>query len=247
MTENENIKTSSFEPLELLIAILLGLTAITTAFASFQSSLYDGKSAENYSKSNKLATEAAAERSRAVVEMAKDNSIDLEAMRLILEADDAPTPTAEERNYQIATYLYTTQMSESGYKALGLPAEARQARHSTDDSPEAADKISALQEQILEKSMEKDLAEDETYRKEMLAKSQSLFDEAEVAFKEGQEANELGDKFQLVAVIYAISLFFGGIVQVFHSARMRQAIIGISGMLFITATIYMLTIPWTFS
>jgi hypothetical protein len=247
MSANEEDLTRPFERLELIAAILLGLAAIATAFASYQSSLYDGKSVENYSKSNKTATEAAAERSRAIVEMARDNTVDAEAMRLILEGDDAPTPAAEERNYAVATYLYTRQMSEAGYKALGLPPEARKGDESAGDTPEAEQKQTALQEQMLEKAMEKDLADDENYRKEMLVKSQSLFDEAEKTFKQGQDADETGDKFQLIAVIFAISLFFGGIVQVFRNDRVRWAILGVSGLFLLVAAIYMVTLPWVFS
>lgn len=226
---------------------MLGLAAIATAFASFESSLYDGKSTENYSRSNRFSTEAAAERSRAVVEMAKDNTIDVEAMRLIMEGDDAGSPTAEARNYQIATYLYTTQMSEAAYKALGLPQDARKAEEANSETPEAEEKHEALQEEWLEKAMEKELASDENYRKDLLAKSQAQFDEAEKTFKEGEQANESGDKFQLVAVLYAISLFFGGIVQGFHNDRMRWAILGIGALLFVGASGYMLTLPLIFS
>ena len=243
MSTNEEELNPPFEKLELIAAILLGLAAIATAFASYESSLYGGKSVENYSRANKIATEAAAERSRAIVEMARDNTIDSEAMRLILEADDAPTPTAEARNYGVATYLYTRQMSESGYKALGLPPEARKAEAIVDDTPEVEEKQVALQEEMLEKAMEKDLADDENYRQEMLAKSQSLFGEAEQIFKMGQEANEIGDRFQLIAVIFAISLFFGGIVQVFRNDRLRWGVLGVSGVFLLGATIYMLTLP----
>ncbi|MDT4968351.1 MAG: hypothetical protein QOJ64_3088 [Acidobacteriota bacterium] len=247
MSENQADVTRPIERLELIAAILLGLAAIATAFASYQSSLYDGRSVENYSRSNKTATEAAAERSRAIVAMARDNSVDAEAMRLILEGDGAPSPAAEERNYAIATYLYTRQMSESGYKALGLPPEARKIAEAPSVSTDVEQKATALQEQILEKAMEKDLAGDENYRKEMLAQSHALFDESEKYFKLGQDANETGDKFQLIAVIFAIGLFFGGIVQVFRNDRVRRAIISVSGVFLIVGTIYMLTLPLIFS
>lgn len=250
MSENVQDNSRPFETLELYAAILLGLAAILTAFASYQSSLYDGKSVESYSRSNKIATEAAAERTRAVVEMAKDNTIDVEAMRLILEGDDAGSPTAEERNYQIATYLYTSQMSDAGYKALNLPPEAREAEDpaaadNPDDSLAAEEKHAALREEILETAMEKDLAADENYGKEMMAKSQAQFDDAAKIFSEGEQANEAGDRFQLVAVLYAISLFFGGIVQVFRDDRMRWVVLAVGGLLFLGSTIYMVTLPWT--
>lgn len=247
MSEQKTEKVVAFDTLELLTVVLLGLAAIATAFASFQSTLYDGRSVEAYSRSNRIATEAAAERSRAVVEMAKDNSIDIEAMRLTLEADDAPSPAAEQRNYFIATYLYTRQMSEAGYKALGLPEEARKGLDNVGDDPAAERAQQGMQEAVLEKAMEKDLAEDQGYREAMLEKSQSLFGESEKNFKEGQSANQIGDKFQLVAVIYAISLFFGGIVQVSRSEKMRKLLLGGGWGIFVLATIYMLTFPLIFS
>lgn len=247
MSAHEEEIDRPIERVELIAAILLGLAAIATAFASYQSSLYGGKSVESYSLSNKIATEGGSERSRAIVEMARDNTIDAEAMRLILEGDDAATPAAEARNYAVATYLYTRQMSDAGYKALGLPPEARQADEAAGDAPDAEQKQEALQEEMLEKAMEKDLAGDENYRQEMLAKSKSLSDDAEKTFKEGQQANQTGDKFQLIAVIFAISLFFGGIVQVFRNYRVRMAILGVSALFFVVATVYMLTLPWVFS
>ena len=92
---------------ELFAAILLGLAAIATALASFQAGLWDGKMIEGYGKSNKVATTAASEQSRAIVEMSKDSSVDIQAMRLILEADD--NPAIQKRSYEIATYLYTNR------------------------------------------------------------------------------------------------------------------------------------------
>jgi hypothetical protein len=242
MNETTNEGSRAFNTMELLTAILLGLAAIATAFASFQSALYGGRSMEGYSKANKTATEAAAERSRAVVEMAKDSSVDIEAMRLILEGDDAPNTAAEERNYFIATYLYTRQMSNAGYKALGLPAEARSGSAAEARSGESS-QLEALQEVVLEKAMEKDLTDDANYQQEMLAKSQALSQQSEVIFKEGQTANQIGDKFQLAAVFYALSLFFGGIGQVFRSERMHLLILGAGALIFLVATIFMLRLP----
>lgn len=244
MSENNNENESGSNKIELFAAILLGIAAIATAFASFQSSLYGGKSVENYSQANKLATAGAAERSRAVVEMAKDSAVEVDAMRLVMEADDAPSPTAEARNYQIATYLYTMQLSDAAYKALGLPPEAKAAAEAAEETEDVEEQQEAINEKLLETAMEKDLVEDQSYRTEMLAKSQSQFDEAEKVFKEGQEANETGDKFDLVSVVYAISLFFGGIVQVFRKDSLRWAILGVGAVLFAAATVYMLTLPF---
>lgn len=233
-------ETQTASRIEIAAVILLAMAAIATALASFQSSLHGGQSVEAYSQSNKLATEAAAERSAAIVAMARDNAVDAEAARLILEADAATGETAE-RLRGWATYLYTSQMSEAGYQALGLPAEARSV-----DGDDQADEgqQAALQESLLEAAMEKDLAADEGYRTRMLAKSQELFTQADVEFKKAQGANSMGDLFQLMAVIYAISLFFGGIVQVFRQERLQMALIASGGVAFVAASGYMLTLQW---
>lgn len=245
MSENLSERNPPFEKLELLAAVLLGLAAIATAVGSYESALYGGKSVENYSKANKIATEAAAERSRAIVQMSRDSQVEMDAWRLTKEADDAGSPALKERNYEIATYLYTRILSEPGYKSLGLPPEAKKEDDTEEDTPGVEEKQATLQEQVLETAMENELAGDESYAKEMLAKSQALSDESAKIFKEGEEANEVGDKFQLAAVIYAISLFFGGIVQVFRNDSMRWIILGVGGLLFIVATGYMITLPWT--
>jgi hypothetical protein len=243
MTENNH--AAPFERLELLAAILLGIAAIATALASYESSLYGGKSVENYSQANKIATSAAAERSRAIVEMTRDSQVEMDAWRLTKEGDDSGNAAAEARNYEIATYLYTKVMSEPGYKAMGLPPEARKEAEEDDDTPGVEEQQAAIQEQLLKTAMDTELAGNEEYRKEMLAKSQTLSDEAESIFKTGQVANETGDKFQLVAVIFAISLFFGGIVQVFRNDRMRWVILGVGAVLFLGGAIYMVSLPWT--
>lgn len=245
MSEENNEAARPFERLELFAAILLGLAAIATALASYESSLYGGKSVENYSQANKIATSAAAERSRAIVEMTRDSQVEMDAWRLTKEGDDSGNAAAEARNYEIATYLYTKVMSEPGYKAMGLPPEARKEADAEDDTPGVDEQQAAIQKQLLKTAMDTELAGNEDYRKEMLAKSQALSDEAEAVFKTGQEANSTGDKFQLVAVIFAISLFFGGIVQVFRNDRMRLVILGVGAVLFLGGAIYMVTLPWT--
>ncbi len=237
---------------ELIAAVFLGLAAIGTAVAGFQAGLWDGKMIEGYGRANKVATASASEQSRAIVEMSKDASIDVQAMQLILEADTGSAQT-KDLNYNIATYLYTRQMSDAGYKALGLPQEARKTPEitSTNEAEVAAKmesleaKMESLKEEILEKVMEKDLTEDENYRKEMLAAAVEKAAESDKAFNEGVEANEQGDKFELVNVIFAISLFFTGISLVFKTS-IRWAILMVGGLLFFVGAVYMIFIPWTF-
>jgi hypothetical protein len=238
-------ENNGLDRFELIAAILLGLAAIGTAVAGFQSALWGGKSVEAYGRANTEATKAASEQSRAIVEMSKDSSTDVAAMRLILEGDDNPNQADKKRNYEIATYLYTKQLSNPAYKALGLPPEARLAQEAADQTPEVEEKQAAMQETILEKAMEKDLADDNNYRKEMLAESAKLNEQSDKTFKEGQDANDVGDKFDLVNVIFAISLFFSGIALVFKTG-IRWIILGLGALLLVSGMVYMLTLSWTF-
>jgi hypothetical protein len=216
---------------ELWAAVFLGITAILTAVSSFQAGLWDGKQAEQYGKANTEATAAAAERARAIVEMSKDTQIDMMAYRLIREDN----PTSD----QIASYLYTRQLSDAGYKALGLPPEAKK----DDDLDD--EKVEALQGEILDKAAEEDLVGNEAYMKEMFAKSVEVNARSEKTFAEGNEANEISDKFDLANVIFAVSLFFMGIALVFKT-EMRWKVLIFGGLLSFGALVCMLKLKWTF-
>ena len=50
-------KRSSEEKIEIIVAIFLGITALTTAWASWIGSLHGGNQATNYTKSNNLSSE----------------------------------------------------------------------------------------------------------------------------------------------------------------------------------------------
>lgn len=229
---------------EFFAAILLGAAAICTALSSFQAGLWDGIQADAYGKANTEATKAASEQGKAIVEMSKDASVDVTAWRLILEGNDAPNAADKERSFEIATYLYTKQMSDAGYKALGLPPEAKQ-EVEDDPTTTAEEKQEAIKEELLEKAMETELSENVDYRKEMLAAATAQSETSEKTFKSGQEANDIGDKFELANVIFAVSLFFMGIALVFKT-EIKWYVLWAGGLLTLGGFIFMLTLTWTF-
>lgn len=240
----ESERQAMVDRFEFFAAILLGLAAICTALSSFQAGLWDGIQADSYGKANTEATKAASEQARAVVLMSKDAQVDITAWRLIYEGNDATNPVDKERSFEIATYLYTKQMSEAGYKALGLPPEARKEVVDDPNTP-AEEKQEALKEEILEKALESELADSEEYRKEMLAPATALFEQSEKTFKDGQEANDIGDKFELANVLFAVSMFFMGIALVFKTDIKWKVLIA-GGVLLVVPFIYILTLKWTF-
>lgn len=227
-------KEQGFDKFELFTAILLGLAAIGTAIAGYQSSLWGGKSVEAYGESSTIATKAAGERSRAVTTMAHDQSVDIQAKRLIIEGADAVEDGDQgyaQRAYEVASYLYTVQFSDTAYKTLALPMENR-----TDKTKQLT-----LSADILNESSEKDLEGD--YVKEMLAQSNKGFEDADKRFDEGRKANDIGDSFDLNVVIFTVALFFAGIALVFKT-KIRWYFFYAGAGVFLIALVYLIKLPW---
>ena len=77
----------------------------------------------------------------------------------------------------------------------------------------------------------------------MLDKGEQQFVAADKKFDEGRDANNTGDIFGLVGVIYAVGLFMAGLGLVFKT-RLRWLFLGAAGIVFVYATIYMFRTPW---
>ncbi len=239
--DGESSATNKFE---FIAAVLLGIAGIFTALSSFQAGLWNGKMSEHYGQANKIATAAAAEKSRAIVTMSKDASVDIQAKQKILEG--IGNAAAKESTKQIAGYLYVFQLSEQGYKAMGFPAELKKSLKEENATKESEHKQDAMLTDLIKRAWETDLSGNEAYREEMLAKSKEQSDEADKTFDEGVKAKESSDHFELADVIFAVSLFFTGISLVFRTG-IRWAIILIGGIFFLGGVIYMATLHWTFS
>lgn len=67
--------------------------------------------------------------------------------------------------------------------------------------------------------------------------------EAETAFREGQEANAISDKFTFATVILSLSLFLAGTGQLLRLQIARNVVIGLAGVILIGAAAYSLQIP----
>src|SRR5258708_34189753 len=170
---------------EFIAAVLLGIAGIFTALASFQAGLWNGKMSEHYGRSNKIATAAAAETSRAIVEMSKDASVDIQAKQQILEGNE--NLAAKARTTQIAGYLYVFQISDEGYKAMGVPEEMKKTLKEEGDSAESDKKTEAMRNDVLKQAWETDLSDNEAYRTEMLTKSKEQSAEADKAVSDGRQ------------------------------------------------------------
>ncbi|HKV11831.1 MAG TPA: hypothetical protein VJ725_27040 [Thermoanaerobaculia bacterium] len=111
-----------FDKFELVTALLLGLTAIGAAIAGQQAGQWGGKQLEAFSSANTLTTKAATQYTEDTVLINADYAAVAAAKSFILNARDAGGQDRE-RNLDLASYQYMYQMSELGYKSMGLPME----------------------------------------------------------------------------------------------------------------------------
>ena len=268
--ESTEKSAKPFDPFELLTAILLGLTAVGASVASLQSGQWGGKQLDAFAEANTLTTKASTQYNEDTVLMNADYAAVAVAKQHILEARDARDPVDRERHFDLASYFYESQLSEQAYKTMKLPAgyweededekkadaahaaEAggahAEAAHAEEPAAEAEAQpaaANALERDIPDAALIASLKEelDEAYTDKMLATGKEMFEKADARFAEGRVANEHGDAFELVGVIYTVGLVFAGLGLVFKT-NMRWAMFGLGVLIFVISTGRMLMLPW---
>ena len=213
----EKKKGVSEEKLELLIAVLLGITAILTAWASWISSLHGGNQATNYTESNNLS--------------ALGNSMYNEASQNYMQ-DMILWNTINE-------YMTDREVAElnGNYKEVDMIKEQLEmliADNCTEEFEEAV--YWAIDEGVT--PFDKEGFEDSYY-----TVAEETLDEAEAILEQGKLDNAHGDAYGLVSVLYSVVLFLLGIVGIFKRTNNRMIVLIVSVVLLVIATIYMITIP----
>jgi len=123
MDKEKDEDSKPFDKFELATAILLGLAAIGAALAAQQGGQWGGKQLEAFSAANTLTTKAATQYTEDTVDINADYAAVAAAKDHILQARDADSPKDRERHLDMASYQYTHQMNELGYKAMELPTD----------------------------------------------------------------------------------------------------------------------------
>ncbi len=217
VTTEEKKKGISEEKLELLIAILLGVTAILTAWASWISSLHGGNQATNYTESNNLSS--------------LGNSMYNEAAQNYMQ-DMILWNT-------INDYMVDREVAElnGNYKEAELIKEQLEmliADNCTDEFEEAV--YWAIDEGVT--PFDKEGFVDSYYER-----AEETLAEADEILEQGKLDNAHGDAYGLVSVLYSVVLFLLGIVGIFKKTKNRMIVLIVSVVLLVIATIYMATIP----
>lgn len=252
---------------ELFTTILLGMAAVAAAVAGQQAGQWGGRQLDAFSEANTLTTKASTQYNEDTVLMNADWAAVAIAKQHILEARDAVDPVDAERHLDLASYFYTSQLTGLAYEALGLPGgyweedeaaapadggAAPAADAAGDETQEEGDEEEyevPVEEALMRDIPDEDLYAsltvelDEEYVNKMLEEGEQMFEDADKRFAEGRQANENGDKFDLVGVFLTVALFFAGLGLIFKT-NMRWTLFYMGCTVFVLSVGYMMTLPW---
>ena len=222
MSEGSSNKTK-FVTLELIVVIMLGITAICTAWASWVSSVHGSNQDENFIKSNHLSAEGNSEYNAGIQELMTDMMIYNNVNSLLIDLHFAEmqgdTTEAEKLDWKIDE-LIEGNMSAGLYDAFNWAMS---------ESERRGEHVSPF--------------EKEGFTDSYFENAFELLDGSAEALAQGQLDSAHGTAYGLATVIYAVVLFLLGIVTSFPDERYKKILICVSCVAFLVATIYMCTIP----
>lgn len=205
---------------ELVVAILLGITAVITAWAAWQGSLYDSTQAKYYTLGNATLADGNARWNEASQTLAQDMNTWNQISALQVDLDYAEyrgdADTAEAAQYKLDMLMYGV----SDELTAGIEWANAQENYAT--------------------PFDKDGFIDAYYED-----ASAVMDEGYTQIEQGDEANNWADKQGLVSVILAVVLFMLGIVGVFQGKRTRLIIASVSVAALLFGVAIMLQVPIT--
>lgn len=223
--------------IELIVVVMLGITALLTAWGSWIGSLHGGNQATSYTTSNNLASEGNSEYNAGIQQMNQDmllwNDISDMQMEISFAQGSGDEVTADKTCYQLF-YKLEENLSERMAEAIGWGSMGEEEYNDPTGTVLAW--------------MESDEAYtspffDEEYVAGYIETANDLLAQSQEELEKGKEANANGDAYGLVTVIYSVVLFLLGIVNTFNNYKNKCVIVAVSLVAFLFATVYMLTIP----
>lgn len=225
--------------LEIITVVLLGITALLTAWASYVGSIHGGNQATNYATSNNLSSDGNALYNSAVQTLTQDMSVwntildyDIE----ILYADSVNDTEAVEAYVWKLQWFCMDNLTDDMAEMIGYDQTAF--NDGVNDTAEILDWLNDESGNALESPFT-----DDAFVQSYFDESNAKLDEAQAVLEQGQQDNANGDKFSLVTVIYSVALFLLGIVGVFKNQTNKKIVLAISLVCLVIAVIFMVSIP----
>lgn len=202
---------------ELIIVILLGLVSLSTAYASFEGSLYDGNQQSSYTKGNNLQTEAESLYLEGNQQYTQDSQT-IQQLALLRVAADAGDPVAQAQYDQLYFVAVSEDLDAAIQAAAALDASEPEFYH----DPQA----------------------DEAYQDVLFGAYGEKSEEGQALLAKGDEANALGDRLTLATVLMAITLFLLGVAAVIRRPKTQIVIAAIGMVIFVGAAVLAATVPF---
>ena len=207
--------------LELVIAILLGIVSIATAYASFQAALYGGAGATAYAIGGNLSTEAESLYLEGNQQYQQDNTLwnDLTLLTIDINGTDEAAAALAQEKYDTLVFQ---SVSEDFQGAIDRATAQNEADAELYYSP----------------------LDDEEYQNSLFSDYAETKDKAEAKVKEGDALGAQGDKLTLYTVLMSISLFLLGVSALVSQARTQVVLIGTSVVIFAVSLVLALLVPF---
>ncbi len=206
--------------MEIMIAILLGLVSIATAYCSFQSSLYGGSQTQNYTNGTNLSTEAESQYLEGNQKYVQDAQLfdRLTDLRLDIANPDPAISAAAKIKYDTVSFQ---SVSEDFAKAITWADQKNAADPKTYTSP----------------------LNNEAYQTSLFGGYADTKEKALKRIADGDKDKAFGEMLTLATVIMAISLFLLGIGAVVSAFRIKVLLGSVAVVIFLLAAVLAATIP----
>ncbi len=204
--------------LETVVAVLLGITTLLSAWASWIAHLHGGIQSINFTKSNNLASIGSAEYNLDMQVFLTDFMLWSSYKDYKYELEAAKAAGDQEKSALLTKKI--EELKKQGGSEVFAEAIKWMKENGADNPflmPGIDDKYFKLANEKLNESQNK--------------------------LEEGMKDNTKGDSYMLVTVIYSLTLFLLGIVGTFKNMPNRIAVLGIAVAFLIFAFIYMCMIP----
>ena len=204
--------------LETLVAVLLGVATLLSAWAAWISSLHGGVQSINFTKSNNMASEGTAEYNLGLQIYLSDYMTWNVVREYYYDLESAKAEGDREKADLISEKIETfKEQSVSEMLAEGM----KWMEENNEDNPF---NMPGMTEKYFGSAQEK-------------------LDRSKKLLEEGKRDNTKGDSYRLVTVIFSLTLFLLGIVGTFKNMQNRIAVLAIAVVAMFIAVIYMCTIP----
>ena len=204
--------------IETIVAILLGITTLLSAWAAWIGHLHGGLQSIHFTESNNTASHGTAEYNLGMQAYLADYMVWNTAKDYYYELEEAKI---DGNQAKIDLIIEKIKSFEEQNASDILKEGVKWMEENNEDNPF---KMPGMAEKYFETA-------------------NSTVEESERLLEEGKHDNTKGDSYQLVTILYSLTLFLLGIVGTFKNMPNRITVLAIAVVCLVLAFIYMCTIP----